>query len=90
MPVRWGQTTAPEPQQHPHRIQVGPLSLTGLASLICLWAITNLALSLRNGGTLGQSMDVAHWMAEKFTGLPRAEVIWLCKQAKVSGQRVAC
>ena len=36
--------------------------------------------------TLGQSMDVAHWMAEKFTGLPRAEVIWLCKQAKVSGQ----
>lgn len=39
---------------------------------------------------LGQSVDAAHWMAEKFTGLPRAEVIWLCKQAKVSGQRVAC
>lgn len=50
MPVRWGQTTAPEPQQHPHGIQVGPLSLTALASLTCLWAITNLALSLQNGG----------------------------------------
>ena len=40
--------------------------------------------------TLGQSVEAAHWMAEKFTGLPRAEVIWLCKQAKVSRQRAAC
>lgn len=41
---------APEPQQHPHQIHVGPLSFTALSSLTCLWSITNLALPLQKGG----------------------------------------